>query len=115
MSGEQPFSLAEAIAVIDTYRHVGYKNRALLTVLHRANKIIAAEAKRVVEQQTDGMCTSCWGDGFHRTAPNILSGPCHECDGTGKRGAANTSASHRDDGSSAQTVVSSNPPSGGKS
>jgi hypothetical protein len=90
MADEKLITLAEAIAVIDTYRNIGYKSRALLTILSRADKVIAQEAKRVVDEQTGGLCTKCWGDGFHRPRPSILSGACEECEGTGKRTVALT-------------------------
>lgn len=81
---EEP-SLEEALALrLSTFAALGYPNKALRTIMHRANKVIERAAEACVERITEGLCTTCWGDGFHRGSETLLSGPCHACNGTGR-------------------------------
>ena len=78
-------NLDEALAVLSTFGNVSYKSRAQRSIVQQARKIVDDEARKAVERETDGLCTTCWGDGFKHVPPSSLQGPCEICDGTGRR------------------------------
>lgn len=77
-------TLAEAIACKLTYTRLGYPGKAKQRVLFEADEVIRKEAHKAASRIEANLCTTCWGDGFHRTAPAVLSGPCHACGGSGR-------------------------------
>lgn len=76
-------TLAEAIACKLTFSSLGYPSKAKQRVLFEADKLIQEEAHKAASRVEAGLCTTCWGDGFHRTGAALLGGPCHACGGTG--------------------------------
>lgn len=81
-------TLAEALAVrLSSYGKQGYPSKALRTAQERATRVIEREAAACIERLSDGLCATCWGDGFHRVSDAILGGACHACGGTGQKAA----------------------------
>ena len=78
-------TLAEAIACKLTFGALGYPSKAKQRVLVDADKVIVDEAHKAASRVENSLCTTCWGDGFHRAGPGLLSGPCHSCGGSGRR------------------------------
>ncbi len=74
----------EALIVLREYKDLPYKAKAAQYVCSQANKVLTEEATRLMQEQTRGLCTKCWGDGFHRISGSMLSGPCESCNGSGR-------------------------------
>lgn len=78
--------LLEALAILASgAANLGYPSKAAHGIVHAARVIVDAHAKAAMERITGGLCTTCWGDGFHRTSTFMLSGACHDCNGSGRR------------------------------
>lgn len=75
----------EALIVLREYRDLPYKAKAAQYVCTQANKVLTEEATRLMQEQTRGVCPTCWGDGFHRVSDTLLGGPCETCGGSGRR------------------------------
>lgn len=75
----------EALIVLREYKAMPYKNKAANYVCSQAEKVLTDEATRLMQEHTRGVCTTCWGDGFHRVSDTLLGGPCHACGGSGRR------------------------------
>lgn len=75
----------EALIVLRAYKNMPYKNKYASHVCYEAEKLLTEEATRLMQNECQGLCLTCFGDGFHRASDSILSGPCETCAGTGQR------------------------------
>lgn len=80
-------SPTDALIILHAYGNMPYKNKAASVVCYEAQKVLTEEATRLMQEHTRPLCSTCWGDGFHRLSDSILSGPCEVCGGSGKRAA----------------------------
>jgi len=71
--------------IIHEFGSMPYKSKAAEAVVSNARKVLTDAAILLMQQECSGLCTTCWGDGFHRTTEAMLSGPCRTCNGTGFR------------------------------
>ena len=75
----------EALIVLREFKAMPYKNKVANHVCSEAEKVLTDEATRLMQEQARGVCTTCWGDGFHRVSDTLLGGPCQTCGGSGRR------------------------------
>jgi hypothetical protein len=75
----------EALIIWSEYKNVAYPSKAAGNVISEAKKVLSEEATSLMRRETSGLCVTCWGDGFHRSAVGMLSGPCEACQGSGRR------------------------------
>lgn len=84
----------ESLVVLSEYKDQAYLSKAARHVLSQARKVLREEATTIMVRETSWLCTLCWGDGFHRTAVGMLSGPCEACKGSGAASPPMTSKEH---------------------
>ena len=77
-------TLPEAQAVLDHFGPMAYLNKFQVRVVAQAKAVVSKAAEQTMAVEMKGVCTRCYGDGFHRITNDLLSGPCQLCDGTGR-------------------------------
>lgn len=76
-------SVPEALAVLHEHRGLGDPNRFQRNALAAAKETIKRASIAAINRMVGSVCTTCWGDGWHRITETMLAGPCESCNGTG--------------------------------